>query len=242
MDINNQSPRLSRVWFVLLAGPILFFLLIVAASIFFGILTQGDAAAIPERVTASTPYLLVILQVLLLLTLLWAMRRDGLVWKNIGWELTQGQKLWREALVGAVPGIALGFLYIFILAPLMVNIQKAFGDYVPAGELLPALGGALLPFFVANVLLAPWVEESIYRGYAITRLRSRYRMVVATILSCFFFGLLHWTGGFWYMLLTGVVAGGLFAGLLIWRKNIITPFAAHLALNIVEFLLVWMLG
>jgi len=51
------------------------------------------------------------------------------------------------------------------------------------------LGGALLPFFVANVLLAPWVEESIYRGYAITRLRSRYNMAVAIILSCFFFGL-----------------------------------------------------
>lgn len=48
------------------------------------------------------------------------------------------------------------------------------------------------------------------------------------------FQLLHWTGGFWYILLTGIVAGGLFAWLRVSRKNIIAPFSAHLALNIVE--------
>ncbi len=42
------------------------------------------------------------------------------------------------------------------------------------------------------------------------------------------------------MLLTGLVAGGLFAGLYMARKNVIAPFAAHLALNVVEFLFVWL--
>jgi hypothetical protein len=36
------------------------------------------------------------------------------------------------------------------------------------------------------------------------------------------------------------VAGGLFAGLYTARKNMIAPYAAHLALNVVEFLIIWL--
>ncbi len=82
----------------------------------------------------------------------------------------------------------------------------------------------------------PFVEESLYRGYAFGRLQERYGVPLAVIISCTFFGLLHWAGGFWYILLTGVVAGGLFAALRLWRGTLIAPFAAHLALNILEFL------
>ena len=165
-----------------------------------------------------------------------------MVWRGV---ISAGKRLkdstiWREVLVGAVPGAALGLLYVFVLAPGLTMIQKSLGDYVPAGELLPALGAAVLPFFVANVLLAPFVEENIYRGYALTRWFGRFSRPVAILLSCFFFGLLHWAGGFWYILLTGLVAGGLFAGLYTARKSIIAPFAAHLALNLVEFLFVWL--
>ena len=60
--------------------------------------------------------------------------------------------------------------------------------------------------------------------------------------SCLFFGLLHWTGGFWYILLTGFVAGGIFAALFLWRRNIVATYAAHLALNLVEFLFVWQMA
>jgi membrane protease YdiL (CAAX protease family) len=36
------------------------------------------------------------------------------------------------------------------------------------------------------------------------------------------------------------VAGGLFAGLYTWRKNLIAPYAAHMALNVVEFIFIWL--
>jgi len=38
-----------------------------------------------------------------------SMRRDSLSWKDIGWKLADGQQLWREVLIGAVPGIVLAF-------------------------------------------------------------------------------------------------------------------------------------
>jgi len=116
----------------------------------------------------------------------------------------------------------------------MLTALQQIWDYVPAGDLIPTLGSAIIPFTIANVLFAPFVEESIYRGYGLTRLTGKLSQPIAIVLSCFFFGILHWTGGFWYVLLTGIVAGGFFAWLRIARKNIIAPFAAHLALNIVE--------
>ena len=58
------------------------------------------------------------------------------------------------------------------------------------------------------------------------------------LISCAAFGALHWTGGFWYMLLTGTVAGGSFAALALRRGGLIAPFAAHLTLNLIEFVYV----
>jgi hypothetical protein len=49
------------------------------------------------------------------------------------------------------------------------------------------------------------------------------------------FGVLHWTGGLWYMVLTGLVAGGSFTALALWRGGLVAPFAAHLTLNMIEF-------
>lgn len=232
--MNNPSQKFKRVWWTLLAAPILFLVGIIVASIYFGFVTQGqNVDAIPQMVADSTPYQLVVVQIWLLLILMKSMKLDGLTWKDIGWKLPEGQQLWREVLIGALPGIVLALLYVYILSPMLTGLQQIW-DYVPAGELFTALGTSIIPFAIADVLFAPFVEESIYRGYGLTRLLGKFSQPVAIMLSIFFFGILHWTGGFWYILLTGIVAGGLFVWLRLTRKNIIAPFAAHLALNIVE--------
>ena len=236
----STTHKISRVWLVVLAGPVLFLFSIVLASIYFSVATQGNVAVIPGLVAASTPYQLVLVQLSLFFILHWALRGDGLAWKDIGWKINQGQQLWREMLIGAIPGAALGLLYVSVIAPRMGEVQRALGDYVPAGELLPALGSAMIPFFIANMVFAPFVEESIYRGYALTRWFERFSKPAAILLSCASFGLLHWAGGFWYMLLTGFVAGGLFAGLYTARRNVIAPYTAHLMLNVIEFLFIAM--
>jgi len=238
--MNNPSQKSNRVWWVLLAGPILFLLGIFMMSVYYGVALQGkNVEAIPNMVAASTPYQLVVIQILLLVIVSRAMKRDGLTWKDIGWKTADGQQLWRELLIGAVPGIVLAVLYVYILSPMLTSLQQIW-EYVPAGDLLSTLGSAIIPFAIADVLFAPFVEESIYRGYGLTRLLGKFSQPVAIALSCFFFGILHWSGGFWYILLTGIVAGGLFAWLRISRKNIIAPFTAHLALNIVETIFIIM--
>lgn len=238
--MNNFVPKSNRLWWTLLAAPLLALILIVLASVYFGIVTQGqNVEAMPQMVADSTPYQLVALQIWLLFILMKSMKRDGMTWKDLGWKIGEGQQLWREVIIGAVPGIVLAVLYVFILSPMLTSLQQIW-DYVPAGELFTALGASLIPFAIADVLLAPFVEESIYRGYGLTRLLGKFSQPAAIALSCFFFGILHWTGGFWYILLTGIVAGGLFVWLRMSRKNIIAPFAAHLALNIVETIFIVM--
>lgn len=239
---RTQTQSRRRAWLALGAPPLLFLAVIAAASLYFGLAAGPTAAtdpaagaAIAAAVTGATPYLLLVVQLLMLGVWVTCQRADGFSLGAIGWRLGPGQRLWQEAGLGVGVGAVLAAAYFGALAPLMVAAQRTLGDYVPAGELFPALGSALGPFFAANVLLAPFVEESLYRGYALTALRPHMRPAAASAVACLFFGLLHWTGGLWYMLLTGVVAGGAFAALVAWRRNVVAAYAAHLALNAAEF-------
>lgn len=230
-----HSINKNKTWSLLIAPPLIFFLVIVAASVYVGFTAQGDAQAIANRVPQAMPYILAIVQAILLVLFWRTASAQGLTWQNLGWQVKADQQLWREVLLGGSVGVGLAILYITVLSPLLIFLQTTIGDYVPPEELTASLGTAALPFFVANVLLAPFVEENIYRGYALPLLSQKFGLGTAVFLSCLCFGLLHWAGGFWYILLTGLVAGGLFSGLFVWRGHTIAPFAAHLALNLVEF-------
>jgi len=236
--VNAQVPYSRRVWPGLILPPVFFLMVIVLASVLVGARQGGDAQVIAEQVAAATPVLLLIVQVAMLLLTVGLLRRDRLSWEAIGWAIPTSGSAWREVVAGLIPGVALGILYPTVLAPWMESAQRSLGDYVPAGELLTSLGSAILPFFLANVVLAPLVEENLYRGYALRSLASRFGTPAAILLTCAFFGVLHWSGGFWYMVLTGVVAGGVLGGLAVWRKNTVAPFVAHLSLNFLEFLFV----
>ena len=230
---------LTRAWLALIAPPFIFLLLIVLASIYFGASAGQNSEAVAAKVSAATPQILVGVQIALGLLLLGLLRSEGRGLKDIGWKTRAGQKPLAELLLGASLGGVLGLVYVLWLSPLMTLLQRTFGDYVPAGELLPSLGASLVFFFIANVLLAPWVEENLYRGYAVARLSRRFSPAQVLWITCALFGLLHWAGGFWYMLLTAIVAGGLFGGLRLWRGNVLAPFGAHLALNLLEFIYIW---
>lgn len=233
---NSRGPAaLWRTWLLMVSPPVLFLVVILGVSVYFGVSTGGNAEATADAVAGSAPIILLIVQCFMLLGLRAVLRAERLSLHDIGWRVGSGQALWQEVLIGAVLGLLLAVLYILVLSPLLTTVQGAVGDYVPPGEMLQALAGAAVPFFLANVLLAPFVEESLYRGYGISALKKRLGVPTTVVVSCVLFGLLHWAGGFWYVILTGAVAGGLLVGLRIGRGNIIAAYAAHLTLNLVEF-------
>jgi uncharacterized protein len=237
---TSQPSTKNRPWFMLWFPPVLFLLVIILFSIYFGAQAQGDANVIAEKTEQATPYILVTVQLLLLGIQFAVFRRQGLTLRELGWQVPAGKEAWKELLLGAAIGAPLGILWIYVLEPILSTIQSTVGDYVPAGSLFPALGAAIIPFAIADVLLAPFVEENIYRGYGMNKLLPRYGATGAILLSSLFFGLLHWSGGFWYILTTGIIVGIPFAILHQKRGNILVPFAAHLALNLVETLLLWL--
>jgi len=238
--MKEQKLTLKKIWSTLLAPSVLFLIVTIAVSVYYGIITRGDAAAIAEKTPQALPYILIITLALAFFVLMRTMRSNNIIFREIGWQLAEGQTWVKEALIGILVGAPMGLLYIYVLSPLLTFVQRIVGDYVPPEEILTSLGSSALPFFIANVLLAPIIEENIFRGFAISQLSKRFSAPVTFMLSCLVFGLFHWGGGFWYIVLVGVVAGGTFAGLFMWRRNIVSAFTAHLALNIVEFLFVWL--
>lgn len=219
--------RKRDLWLLLLAGPALFLLTIIAVSV-----ALGAGGVPPDQIGAEVPryassILAAVLAMMGLLTL-WCLPVRAL------WAEGAGHRL-PDALIGVVVGATLALAYLWVLAPGMEGLQRDIGDYVPPGEVLTTVSGQLLPFFLANVLLAPLVEETIYRGAALRGIGQRLGPAKAVVLSCLAFGLLHWTGGVWYMVLTGIVAGGAFSALALWRGGLMAPFAAHLTLNLIEF-------
>ena len=141
--------RSRDLWLLLLAGPVLFLFAIIAVSVALG------ASGVPaEQIGAEVPrhastILLVVLVALGLLAL-WRLPVPAL------WAEGAGARL-PDAAVGAGVGAGLAVAYLWALAPLMEWLQRDVGDYVPPGEVLATVSGQIMPFFLANVLLAPVV-------------------------------------------------------------------------------------
>jgi len=132
--------------------------------------------------------------------------------------------------------IALSYFKLGILE-LITSLQMNIGDYVPAGETNTSVSSNVLLFFIANVVLAPFVEENIYRNIIFKNLLNKYSGLTTIILTSLFFGLLHWMGGIWYILVTAILIGIPFGIIRLKRKSILLVFSAHFSLNLIEFIL-----
>lgn len=228
------GPITTTSWALLLVGPLLFLVGIVGVSAVFA-LGGLEPERISERVQGLVPQLL--LGVLLALGVLFALLRPD---ATLGiWSFPTDGTVVVDVVVGTFSGLLLAALYFARLESALEALQRSAGDFVPPGSVLATVSGNLPAFFLANVVAAPVVEETLYRGFAIPLLTAHYGVAVAVAGSCLLFGALHWPGGIWYVLLTGAVAGGLFAALFLWSGGIWAPLSAHASLNLLEFLVAW---
>lgn len=82
--------------------------------------------------------------------------------------------------------------------------------------------------FMAQVLLAPIVEEMVFRGCMLERFRKIMPTALAIILSSFLFGLVH--GGGIHFIYT-MISGCIMALLAVWTKSMYAPIVHHMAFN-----------
>lgn len=234
---NASSTR--RAWWILILPPLLFLVLTILASLAIGFAVRGDPEQIESGTTAAVPYILLFTQLLMALLLWRFTKADGLVFADIGWRLREGQKPLTEILIAIGVAIPLMLVNQFALLPITEWLQINVGDYVPPGAVGETLGAAAVVTAISAVILAPFVEESLYRGYATRRLREKLGPVAAFLIVMVFFALLHWAQGVWSMLYT-MVAHAIFAGLALWRGNLYAAWMTHLLFNGVELALLFL--
>lgn len=225
---------IDRTWLNLILAPLWFLIVISIFAVYYSH-TGIPANEIELKVSTQTPLIILIVQLLIFAALLSSTRHESFhlfkdAWINSDWKF--------QSLVGILTGSIIAGLYIYLLSPVKIFLQNTLGDYIPAGETAEVFAKQIHFFFVANVLLAPYVEENLYRNFALSNFLHNYGRLKSVILTSLFFGLLHWTGGFWYILMTAVFVGVPFAVLTIRSQSIICAFVSHLTLNLIEFMYV----
>ena len=122
-----------------------------------------------------------------------SLRWRGLGWRDVGLSFPASWS--RTLVIGALCGIAMGALEVFVTEPLLVKITGKMPDLSALG----ALRGnwKLLLLFVAIMWpLAAFGEEMVYRGYLMNRVAGLFRnpkvaWVISLIAVSVVFGLAH---------------------------------------------------
>ena len=191
-------------------------------------------ARLPHHLQDFGPSVFLIGLCLIALFLLWSARKEQFNVFRTGWQTDKNVFL--EIGGGFAMGCFMAIIYFAFVAPHQITLQNYFGDYVETGATAEILVQQPIIFFITNVLMAPIIEESLFRNYAIRQLRPHFNLTSRILITSAAFGLLFCMAGFWFMLMTAVLVGIPFAFVAEKRNNIIWTFTAHTTLNILEFI------
>lgn len=207
--------------------------MLLGALIIVGGLFSGDS-----RLGSVFPLILIVNHTLLLTLTLVAARANGLGLRELGWGLGSSRPprsrlfIPVELAIGLVAGLALAAISRFFTGPLVVAAARTFGDI--GG--LPLEFKASFDWLVAVTLFAGVAHETLYRGYALRVLGERQGIVRAVLVSSVFFAVFHWPQGL--LTVVSIIPDGVaFCLLVLWRKNLWVPFAAHVVFNLSTLLI-----
>lgn len=226
-----RPPSVARPVALLLLAPLLMTVIVTLWAVVAVARAGGDQSVIGPGLETAMPYLAAVNHTVLFGLLVLFLRRDGLRLRDIGWELPGGWSVpgvSLEIAAGLAAGALIWLAQTEVLEP-AIHWLKAVGE---VGD-VRFRGASLRPgaaALVVGTLFAGVVEESVWRGYAVSRFAARWSPAVAVALSSVLFGLLHWGLG-WEGIVITAVNGALLAGLFLWRKNLVAPAVAHAAVN-----------
>ncbi|MGB3544204.1 hypothetical protein [Rubrivirga sp.] len=145
----------AMAWFLALWPPLVFFAVIAAASA----LEARRGSRSGEEVGAAqarVPLLLAITLAVVGLSAVAVVVLEDEVRARLLNAVTAGSA--ESIVIGCLVGVAIAIAYFGGLDRVVQAAQARFGDYVPPGS-TASLGAGGVAFFVANVVLAPLVEE-----------------------------------------------------------------------------------
>jgi membrane protease YdiL (CAAX protease family) len=165
--------------------------------------------------------------------LLYLLRRNGEDLADIGWSAKAvDSTVLREIGIGLVCGVGL-----YLFKELAVDSVRALaaGNTPTFTSLFRFDPGSLEVGLTLAATTVVFVEESIYRGYALPFFEKRWGTLAAVLVTALAFGPLHWGNGMAGML-NATVYGVLLAGIFVWRRNLVAGTAAHALYNFLVLL------
>lgn len=221
------------LWGLLIMPPIIFLFCLIFCLIYIGANNLSEEE-ISLKITTAIPPILFVSQIGMLMLLVSYSKKNQ---HHLLQQTFKSPQFSKDIFGGILLGLAIAIGYFQLgVMELVTYLQSTFGDYVPVGETSNSVGEISFLFFVSNVILAPFVEENIYRNVAFKKLQKQFSGLATVLISAFFFGVLHWLGGFWYILVTGILIGIPFGIIQLKKESILLVFIAHLTLNLFEFL------
>jgi uncharacterized protein len=212
-----------------LAGSVLLTMALGRVFLWYGVT--------PARLRASPALfgLLVLIHQLLLFALLLAYLFAQLrvsfrvpFWRTIGWRALQPSPIPR---VTRYLGVVFGG---FLLAVLVESVSLRFGTKakLPVQQLFQDRRIAIAVALTA-VLLAPWIEETIFRGYIYPVVARSYGVAAGVVGTGILFGLLHapqlWGG--WVQISMLVFVGIVLTYTRAATRSVLASFLMHLSYN-----------
>mgnify|MGYP006294695879 CR=1 FL=1 len=225
----SRGPK--AVWTMLLLPPVTMALFIGAYATIAGVSLSDPGA---EETIRSALGPIIIVNHLILFGVLWVLlRRNGEDLTDIGWSVRAvDSTLVREIAVGLACGVG---LYLFKEFAVDSVRALAAGNTPTFTSLFRFSLDSLDLWFTLAAATMVFVEESIYRGYAIPFFEKRWGALAAVLVTALAFGPLHFGNGVDAML-NATVYGVLFAGIFLWRRNVVAGTAAHGLYNLMVLL------
>lgn len=186
---------------------------------------------IAHALAPRSAYLGFILSLLWLpFAMLWPLAR-GVGWTQLtgglGWY--RGRGIVREigaGLLGYVVGLPLIVLSIVVTILLTTRTHSNAAHPIAFGDTHGFW--AIVELYLLAAVLAPLIEETMFRGALFTHLRQRHGWLLAAVASSFIFAALHPQG--WTAIPALGTIGFVLAGIREWRGTFVASAAAH-ALN-----------
>ena len=119
------------------------------------------------------------------------------------------------------------------------NIAQALAP-VPqelAGGMSDDMEKSIVAFIISIFIVAPTVEEFVFRALIMTKLRKKVSTVVSIIISAALFGLIHFMAGGFVTVLHAFLGGLIFALAYVKARSLFPAIVAHIFGNIGGYVL-----
>ncbi len=205
-------------------------IILVPLIIIIGIVAGGEIEDDDESVTAVTIGTGFLLEALLLLAAaLFSVRKYKLSWSSLGLRAPKRGGYWFPIPL-SIAALGLFGVYVAIVTALGADVEGNVREDTFDSTLLIVLLGVL------SLGLAPFMEETFFRGFLFGGLRGRWGLLGAAFASGLLFALPHYAGVDSLSLLPAIgIIGMLFAWGYYYTGSLFAPIIAHFGFNLVAF-------